>query len=232
VIGPVSTVLGKLYGSEYKNSTAALNVTSIAFVGTVVGMLVFGVLSDYWSRKWSLFISTIILIVFAALGAGSYGYHGSNAGMFAALTAYRFFLGIGIGGEYPAGSVAAAESTGELKHGHRNRWFILFTDFIIDMGFVVSTLVVMILVLIFTEDHLYPVWRIALGLGVIPPLSLLWLRYKLKEPEEFNRERMHTYPYLLIFKWVPLQPQRLRGTMLTGTDFTASAWYGRTFCGI
>lgn len=82
-------------------------------------------------------ISTCILIVFAALCAGSYGYHGSVTGLFAALAAYRFLIGIGIGyvssyvavagwltrnsGEYPAGSVACAESTGEMKAGHRNR---------------------------------------------------------------------------------------------------------------
>lgn len=200
MIGPVNTLLSTLYPDAYANSPASSNVTSIAFAGTVVGMLVFAILSDYWSRKWSLFISTIILILFAALSAGSYGAHDSTTGLFAALTAYRFFLGIGIGGEYPAGSVAAAESTGELKSGHRNRWFIFFTDFIIDVGFVVSTLVPMILVLIFTENHLRAVWRLALGLGMIPPLSLLWLRYKLKEPEEFNRERMHKYPYKLIVK--------------------------------
>lgn len=44
-------------------------------------------------------ISTVILIVFAALGSGSYGAGGSVQGMLAALTAYRFLLGIGIGGE-------------------------------------------------------------------------------------------------------------------------------------
>ena len=88
-----------------------------------------------------MLISTIILIVFAALGAGSYGAGGSIQGTFAALTAYRFLLGIGIGGEYPAGSVACAESTGELKEGHRNRWFIMFTNFMIDSGFWVATLV-------------------------------------------------------------------------------------------
>lgn len=163
--------------------------------------MVFGITSDYWSRKWSLFISTVILIVFAALGAGSYGYHDSQTGLFAALTAYRFFLGIGIGGEYPAGSVACAESTGELNSGSRNRWFIIFTDFMIDSGFVVAAIVPTVLVLIFTEDHLRAVWRVALGLGVIPPLSLLWLRYKLQEPEEFNRERMRKYPYWLIIKY-------------------------------
>lgn len=184
----------------YSKSSATQNVSSIAFAGTVVGQLAFGWLSDHWSRKWSLLISTLILIVFSALCAGAYGAHGSSYGMFAALTAYRFFLGIGIGGEYPAGSVAAAENTGELKKGHRNRWFILFTNFAIDVASAISTLVPMILVLIFSENHLRAVWRLTLGLGVIPPLSLLYLRVKLQEPEEFNRERMHKFPWWLILK--------------------------------
>lgn len=126
-----------IYGGQYKNSPAQQNVASLAFAGTVIGQLFFGWLSDHYSRKWSLMISTCILIVFAALCAGSYGYHGSASGLFAALAAYRFLIGIGIGyvsfyirdvqgltmysGEYPAGSVACAESTGELKAGHRNR---------------------------------------------------------------------------------------------------------------
>jgi hypothetical protein len=58
----------------------------------------------------------------------------------------------------------------------------------------------MILVLIFTENHLRAAWRVALGLGIIPPLSLLYLRLKLNEPEEFNRERMRKFPYWLILK--------------------------------
>jgi hypothetical protein len=37
----------------------------------------------------------------------------------AALAAYRFLLGIGIGAEHPAGSVAASEATSETKPGHR-----------------------------------------------------------------------------------------------------------------
>ena len=193
-------MLSIIYPKRYADSPASRNVASIAFAGTVVGQLVFGYFSDHWSRKWCLLISTLILFVFAALGAGSYGYHDSIYGLFAALTAYRFFLGVGIGGEYPAGSVAAAESTGELKQGHRNRWFILFTDFQIDVGYVVSALVSMIVVLIFTDDHLRAAWRVCLGLGVIPPLSLLYLRIKLQEPEEFNRERMHKFPLMLILK--------------------------------
>ena len=106
-------------------------------------------------------------------------------------------------GEYPAGSVACAESTGELKSGHRNRWFIMFTNVQIDAGFILSTLVPMILVLICTEDHLRLVWRLSLGFGVIPPLSLLYLRLKLDEPEEFKRETMKNTrtPWSLVLKY-------------------------------
>lgn len=154
VIGSVSTMLAKIYPTEYANSSAQSNVSAITFAGTVVGQLFFGWTSDHWSRKWSLFISTIILLVFAALCAGSYGAGGSIEGLFAALTAYRFLLGIGIGGEYPAGSVGCAESTGELKSGTRNRWFILFTNVQIDFGFVVAAIVPMIVVRGFPSPHL------------------------------------------------------------------------------
>jgi MFS family permease len=105
-------------------------------------------------------------------------------------------------GEYPAGSVACAESTGELKKGHRNRWFVMFTNFQIDFGFVVAALVPMIVVLITTENHLETAWRVCLGLGCIPPLSLLYLRIKLDDPEEFKRESMKNVrtPWWLVIK--------------------------------
>ncbi|MCJ1312540.1 hypothetical protein MMC25_006214 [Agyrium rufum] len=201
--GALNTFLSTIYKKAYTNSPAQSNLPSITFAGTVVGQLFFGWLSDNYSRKQALLISTIILIFFAILGAGAYGAHGSTAGLFAALTAYRFFLGIGIGGEYPAGSVACAESTGELKEGHRNRWFIMFTNVQIDFGFVISTLVPMIVVLACTENHLRAAWRICLALGAIPPLSLLYLRLKLQEPEEFKRESLRDTktPWLLVIKF-------------------------------
>lgn len=81
----------------------------------------------------------------------------------------------------------------------------MFTDVQIDFGFVVAALVSMILVLITGEQpsQLQTAWRVGLGLGAIPPLSLLWLRYKLDEPEEFKRETMkHTRtPWLLVAKF-------------------------------
>ena len=84
----------------------------------------------------------------------------------------------------------------------------MLTNVQIDFGFVTASLVPMILVLITTEKHLRLAWRLALGLGVIPPLSLLYLRLKLNEPEEFQRQSMRHVrtPWLLviIFYWFRL----------------------------
>jgi hypothetical protein len=49
-------------------------------------------------------------------------------------------------------------------------------------------------VLITTENHLRVAWRICLGLGVLPPLSLLYLRIKLQEPEAYKRGAVHHAP--------------------------------------
>ena len=187
VIGSVSTILTRLYGTRYTESSALKNVSAIAFAGTVLGQLIFGYTSDKWSRNNSLFLSTIILIVFAILSAGSYGAGGNLQGMFMALTAYRFLVGIGIGGEYPAGSVACSEASSELKSGSRNRWFIIFTNVMIDGGFVFGAFVPYVLVKILTEDHLRAVWRTSLALGALPPIILLLLRHKLHEPEKFQK---------------------------------------------
>ncbi|KAK8044939.1 hypothetical protein PG993_004963 [Apiospora rasikravindrae] len=202
VIGSVSPIFKQIYGDEWNNSNAKHFVNDIAFAGTVVGMLIFGYTSDHWSRTGSLLVSTLILIIFTALAAASY-WHGETIGMFNILTAWRFFVGIGIGGEYPAGSVACAESTGEMKSGTRNAWFILFTNSMIDWGFVFGAFVPYVVAAACNNNRLETMWRAPLGIGVVFPLVLFLLRLKLKEPEEFSRESMKNTktPYWLVLKY-------------------------------
>lgn len=45
----------------------------------------------------------------------------------------------------------------------------------IDLGYVVSAIVPVILLAIF-KDNLEPVWRLSLGLGIVPPLSVLYCK--------------------------------------------------------
>ncbi|KAF7560036.1 hypothetical protein G7046_g4106 [Stylonectria norvegica] len=201
VIGSVNTVLALQYGDTFTDSNAKKYVADIAFAGTVVGQLLFGYLSDSWSRTNALVISTVLLIVFTALATGSY-YHGSVVGMFNILTAWRFFVGIGIGGEYPAGSVGAAESSGEMKKGTRHRWFILFTNSMIDFGFVIGAFIPYVIAAATHNGRLSVIWRVSLGMGLVFPLILFVLRLRLKEPEEFSKESLKKKtPYLLVIRF-------------------------------
>lgn len=201
----VNACLSRLYGEKYTNSNAISNVSSIAFVGIVVGQLGFGYISDRVSRKGGMLTATVMLIVFSLLCAvGTWGKNGSPEGLFAALTTFRFFLGIAIGAEYPTSSVIASEFANQLPPGKRNRYFCWFTNAMIDLGYVVSAFVPLVLLWIFSVHHLSAVWRLTLGLGCIPPLSLFFFRLKLKEGEAFqktNMKKVKKYPYWLIVKF-------------------------------
>lgn len=208
-IGVVSTCLTILYPKEYADSSAIQNVTSIAFAGTVVGQLLFGYISDYHSRRTGMLWGTIILIVMTVLCAGVWGKNKSDVdGMLTALTVYRFFLGIGIGSEYSSSSSSCAEACQLLPPGKRNRWFAWFTNTMIDSGFVMSAFVPMILLWICTPDHLTPVWRVTLGIGAIPPISLFFLRLYYVEGEQYKKTcfKKVAIPYwtVLKFYWLRL----------------------------
>lgn len=194
-ISTVSTCLARLYGKEYTESRAIQNISSIVFVGTIVGQISFGYLADYHSRKRAMLIGTLLLIFFTILCAGAWGKgthnHTKAGGLFVALTVYRFFLGIAIGSEYSSGSPAAAEASNLLPEGKRNRWFIWFTNFMIDFGFVIGAFIPLVLLWICGSNHLTPVWRITIGIGALPPMSLLYLRLRYKEGENFNKTKFN-----------------------------------------
>ncbi|KAL1841875.1 hypothetical protein VTJ49DRAFT_6474 [Mycothermus thermophilus] len=206
VIGSVVTILAIQYGDVWNSSNAKQVMGSIAFAGTVVGQLVFGYLSDKWSRTDSLILSTIILLVSTILTAGSY-YHNDAIGMFSVLITWRFFVGIGIGGEYPAGSVACVESTGTLKSSTRNTWFILFTNTMINWGFVFGAFVPYVVSAACHNQHLETIWRVSLGIGAVFPAVLLVLRSSVQEPEPFQKHSMkHTKtPYRLVLRFYGLR---------------------------
>lgn len=52
----------------------------------------------------------------------------------------------------------------------------------------------MIVILITGQNHERLAWRLIIGLGCIPPLSLIYARWKLQEPEAFNRQSMKKAP--------------------------------------
>ncbi|KAI0671537.1 metabolite transporter [Trametes maxima] len=210
VIGAVNTLLKRIYGKDKINTNYSNTISSVAFAGTVVGMLVFGYLSDKMGRKFGMMLATGIVALFSGLSAASSGAHHSVNGLLAMLSACRFLLGIGVGAEYPCGSVAASEQSEEpgINKNAQHRWFALATNSMIDFGFVVSAFVPLVLFWIFGENHLRAVWRLSLGLGMIPALAVLIWRLRMEEPTRYKKDSMARgkVPYLLILRryWVSL----------------------------
>ncbi|KAG7451098.1 MFS Git1p-related glycerophosphoinositol and glycerophosphocholine permease [Guyanagaster necrorhizus] len=205
IIGSVNTLLKRIYGTEVINAkNYSTLVSSLAFAGTVVGMLVFGYLSDKIGRKFGMMAATGIVALFSGLSAASSGAHHSVDGMLSMLCACRFLLGIGVGAEYPCGSVAASENSEEdtISKNAQHRWFTLATNSMIDFGFVISAFVVLVLYWIFGENHLRAVWRLSLGLGVVPALAVFIWRLRMDEPQRYKKDSMKRVriPYMLVLR--------------------------------
>jgi len=113
-------------------------------------------------------------------------------------------VGIGIGAEYPCGSVSAAEQTEEegIAKNAQHRWLALATNTMIDVGFVIGAFVPLVLYWIFGDKHLRAVWRLSLGLGVVPALAVLLWRLRMTEPTSYKKNSMKSVriPYYLIIK--------------------------------
>ncbi|WFD31141.1 hypothetical protein MSPP1_002175 [Malassezia sp. CBS 17886] len=199
-IGTVNTIFKKLYPGVYTSHRSSV-VSAIAFAGTVIGMLIFGFVSDAMGRKSGMIIATLIILVFTALSAGSY-YKGDIGGMLNMLTAWRFFTGVGIGAEYPTGSVAAAEKTEEMPRRFQHGPFIFVTNFMIDAGFVTAAFVPLVLTWIAGENHDRLNWRLTLGLGVVPCLIVLPFRFAMKQPRSYVEGGIKpvNIPYWLVIK--------------------------------
>lgn len=200
VSGLLTTMIGNLYPVEYTLQKKSL-LNSVIFIGNVIGMLSFGFLCDKVGRKYPLIIASLMLVIFAVLSSAAY-YRGTNIGVINTLIIYRFFLGIGIGGEYPAGSTTISEGAQSLPGRHKHSLFIFLTNTMICTGFVVAAFVSHILALIFGEQRQNVIWRLLLALGSICPFILLIFRLRMGEPDSYKTYAMKnvSIPYKFIFK--------------------------------
>ncbi|KAH7913193.1 major facilitator superfamily domain-containing protein [Hygrophoropsis aurantiaca] len=205
VIGAVNTLLKRIYGADALDANNYSNtLTSVTFAGTVVGMLSFGYISDKVGRKFGMMTAAVIVALFSGLSAASSGANHSFGGMLAMLSACRFLLGIGVGAEYPCGTVSASEQSEEksISKNAQHRWLVLATNSVIDTGFVAAAFVPLVLYWIFGDNHLRAVWRISLGLGVVPAVAVFIWRLRMEEPPCYKKDSMKNIriPYRLIFK--------------------------------
>jgi MFS transporter, PHS family, inorganic phosphate transporter len=92
-------------------------INEMTLTGSIVGQLLFGYLADKIGRQ-KLYGVELVIVIFATLGVtqSSYGLLTSEDGkesmsmsLVGWLSVWRFFMGIGIGAEYPLSAVITAE---------------------------------------------------------------------------------------------------------------------------
>lgn len=139
-------------------------VGAAALGGMFVGSLVLGNLSDRYGRRTMYVFDLLFFVVFAILSALSQN--------MVELIIFRFFLGIGIGADYPISSALTAEFAPTKRRG----MLLVTTIAFWQVGAVVAYGASLLML------HIGPeAWRWMLASGAIPALIVMWLRRTIPE---------------------------------------------------
>ena len=208
-MGNLNLLLIVLY-PETLTKEIRTRLSNAFYVGMIVGMLGFGVISDQLGRKTGAVATTLLLVLGIVLSAGASGT--SETGMFWMLIVARGVAGVGAGGEYPVSGAGAVEATDESAGMRKNRgfFFAMVADLSASLGYVFGGVVPLLLLLcVHMDESKYDiVWRTTFALGLIPPLSIFWFRYRMAVSTAYRKAAMKKQktPYWLAIKryWRPL----------------------------
>ncbi len=183
--------------AEFSLSAAGAGaLASVTLLASAVGGIGFGILADRIGRARALVWSILVYSVFTALTA--------TAHSLPALVAWRSLVGIGLGGEWAAGSVLVAES---WPAEHRGKAIGLMQS-----GWAVGYIAAALL-----ASALLPRygWRVLFTVGVAPALLAWWVRRRVPEPEIWQRTVRAGRPSLRSVLRPPLFRNAAAATALT-----------------
>jgi PHS family inorganic phosphate transporter-like MFS transporter len=154
-----------------------LNALEISLVGSTsllaaaFGSFLFGRLADRVGRH-TIYVSTLLVLavgaVLSALAPNIYW-----------LLAFRFIMGLGIGGDYPLCATLMSEYANRKDRGK----LITMVFSMQGLGLILGPLVAIALMLSGINHDL--TWRIMLALGAVPALATFYLRRQIKETPRF-----------------------------------------------
>lgn len=203
MIGNLELLFATLY-PEALTSTMRSRLSNAFLIGMIVGMIGFGVVVDQLGRKTGAVMTTLILLLGIAMSAGASGL--TPTGLMWMLVIARGVAGVGAGGEYPvsgAGAMEASDEDGQFRKS-RGFMFAMVADLSAGLGYTFGALVPLLLLLCVHQrtDRYETVWRVALALGAVPPLSIFWFRLRMRVSTAYRNSalRKQRTPYVLIFK--------------------------------
>eukprot|EP01091_Cochliopodium_minus_P015374 TRINITY_DN5456_c0_g1_i1.p1 TRINITY_DN5456_c0_g1~~TRINITY_DN5456_c0_g1_i1.p1 ORF type:complete len:391 (+),score=96.55 TRINITY_DN5456_c0_g1_i1:257-1429(+) len=173
----IMVVFKDLYTNENITMYQSFIAGSILF-GSIVGQLLFGYLGDKYGRLKMFVWTLIIMVALSLVSAFAFDTETENDSIYIWITIARFFLGIGIGGEYPLSATIIAECSEENTRG-RNMSLAFSSQ---GVGNVVAPLVY--LIILKCDIPLDYSWRISLVFPLLPLLVTLPFRLKLAKEEQ------------------------------------------------
>ncbi|EPS68479.1 hypothetical protein M569_06287, partial [Genlisea aurea] len=202
-ISIVTKLLGRIYYTNPNHPKpgtlppgVSSSVTGVALVGTLCGQLFFGWLGDRLGRK-KVYGITLLLMVVCSLASGlSFGQHAK--GVMGTLCFFRFWLGFGIGGDYPLSATIMSEYSNKRTRGA----FISAVFAMQGFGILFSGIISLIVSSIFESRYKAPayevnapastvpeadyVWRIILMFGALPAALTYYWRMKMPETARYT----------------------------------------------
>ncbi|GMH29202.1 hypothetical protein Nepgr_031045 [Nepenthes gracilis] len=202
-ISLVTKLLGRIYytapnalkpGTLPPNVSAAVN--GVALCGTLSGQLFFGWLGDKMGRK-RVYGMTLMLMVVCSIASGlSFGHEAK--GVMATLCFFRFWLGFGIGGDYPLSATIMSEYANKKTRGA----FIAAVFAMQGFGNLTGGIIALIVSAAFKAKYPAPaykydkagslvpqadyVWRIILMFGSLPAILTYYWRMKMPETARYT----------------------------------------------
>ena len=191
--------LGAIQKEFELSSAQAGALASVTLVASAFGGIGFGILADRIGRARSLMISILMYSVFTSLTA--------SAGSLWQLLLWRALVGLGMGGEWSAGSVLVSET---WPSRHRAK-AIGFMQAGWAIGYILAALLAAAILPVFG-------WRTLFLIGILPAFFTLWIRRNIHEPEIWkSREStpgIRRYVSADLFR-APLLRRTLLGSLIT-----------------
>ncbi|KAI0330975.1 MFS general substrate transporter [Cubamyces sp. BRFM 1775] len=199
IINPVATMLQyRLYGGKELPPGLEGFIKAGANIGSVIGQFAFGYSADYFGRK-AVYGKELMLIILATIGTicdptGAL----SPSGSLIWLAVWRIILGIGIGGDYPMSASVATDRANLRRRGTLLSYIFANQGW----GSFVGSLATIIILLCYKHtmevdgktSKVDGVWRILVGLSLIPAFGTLYQRLTLPESTRYVESRKGNVP--------------------------------------
>ena len=153
-------------------------ISMMAVLGAIFGQLIFGTFADQIGRK-KIFVTTCSCIIFGTILSATVQPN-SHISIYQQLAFWRFWLGFGVGGEYPLSSSITAETSASNERV-QNLALVFSMQ---GVGKVLCALVLLFCYYCIEDTNLQ--WRIAILIGGVPMMVSIYFRCKMHETSAFE----------------------------------------------